>query len=98
MTTLSEFDDLRSILKEAKKSKNRPNNLKDKVVSYNMLTAKISLQILARRTELDTAIKAFEHQYFMQHSKLLKREPRYMELLKERNHAKSVLRAMNVSL
>ena len=95
---LREFDELRSILKEAKKSKNRPNNLKDKVVRYNMLTAKISLRILGRRTELDQAIKDFEQQYFMQHSKLPKREPTYIELLKERNYAKAALRAMNVSL
>lgn len=95
--TLREFDELRSILKEAK-SKNRPNNLRDKVVRYNTLTAKLSLQILARRTELDTAIKAFEQKYFIEHSKLPKREPAYMELLKERNYAKAALRAMNVSL
>ena len=95
---MREFDKLRSILKEAKKSKNRPNNLKDKVVRYNMLTAKISLQILACRTELDKAIKDFEKQYFMQYSKLPKRKPTYMELLKERNYAKAALRAMNVSL
>lgn len=62
-----------------------------------MLTAKISLQILGHTTKLDKAIKDFERQYFMQHSKLPKREPTYMELL-ERNYAKAALRAMNVSL
>lgn len=96
--TLREFDEFRFILKEAKKSKSRPHNLKDKVVRYNMLTAKLSLQILARRTELDTAIKAFEQQYFNKHSKLPKYEPTCMELLKKRNNAKAALRAMNVSL
>jgi hypothetical protein len=96
--TLREFDELRSVLKEAKKSKSKPHNLKDKVVRYKTLMAKLSLQILGRRNELDTAIKAFEHQYFAKYSKLPKREPTYTELLKKRNYAKAALRAMNVSL
>ena len=53
--TLREFNELRSVRQRS------PNNLKDKVVRYNMLTAKLSLQILGQRTERDTIIKAFEH-------------------------------------
>ena len=40
---IREFDELRSTLKEAKKNKGRKNNLKEKVVRYNTLAAKLSL-------------------------------------------------------
>ena len=96
---IREFDELRSTLKEAKKNKGRKNNLKEKVVRYNTLAAKLSLQVLARRTQLDEAIKEFEHQYFLKHGQLPKRDVcSYTELITERNHAKVALRTLNISL
>jgi hypothetical protein len=64
---IREFDELRSILKEAKINKGRQNHLKDKVVRYNTLAAK---QLLARRTQLDDAVKESEHQLFLKHGQL----------------------------
>ena len=71
---IREFDELQSILKEAKKDKGRKNNLTEKVVRYNTLAAKLSLQVLARRTKVDKAVKEFEHQYFLKHGQLPKRD------------------------
>ena len=96
---IREFDELRSTLKEAKKNKSRKNNLKEKVVRYNTLAAKLSLQVLARRTQLDEAVKEFEHQYFLKHGQLPKHNvSSYTELITERNHAKVALRTLNISL
>ncbi len=95
---LKEFDELRSTLKEAKKTRYRPKNLKDKVERYKVLSAKISLQVLAKRTQLDDAVRKYEHQYFLKHGQLPKRDPSYTDLIKERNLAKGVLRTLNISL
>ena len=95
---LQEFDGLRSKLKEAKKNKGRQINLKEKVERYNLLSAKISLQVLAKRTQLDEAVKKFEQEYFLKHGQLPQRDLSYIQLIKERNNAKAVLRTLNVSL
>ena len=92
---LKEFDELRSTLKEAKKTRDRPKNMKDKVERYKVLSAKISLQVLAKRTQLDDAVKKYEHQYFLKHGQLPKSDPSYTDLIKERN---PVLRTLNISL
>ena len=44
---LKEFDELCSTLKKAKKTRCRPKNMKDMVERYKMLSAKISIQVLA---------------------------------------------------
>ena len=86
---IREFDELRSILKDAKKNKGRNNNLKEKVERYNTLAAKLSLQVLARRTKLDEAVKEFEHQYFLKHSGLPKRDvPSYTKLITQKKPCK----------
>jgi hypothetical protein len=95
---LKEFDQLRSTLKEAKKTRDRPKNMKDKVERYKVLSAKISLQVLGKRTQLDDAVKKYEHHYFLKHGQLPKSDPSYADLIKERNHAKAILRTLNISL
>ena len=65
---------------------------------YKELSANISLQVLAIRTQSDNAVKKFEQQYFLKHGQLPKHDPSYNDLIKERNHAKAVLRALNISL
>lgn len=84
--------------RKPKNTRCRPNNVKDIVERYKMLSAKISIQVLAKRTQLDDAVKRFEQQYFLKHGQLPKGDLSYSELLKERNHAMAVLRTLNISL
>ena len=85
---LKEFDELRSTLKEARKTRGNPNNIKDEVERYKVLSANISLQPLAKRTQLDNAVKKFEQQYFVKHGQLPKCDPSYNGLIKEKKSCK----------
>ena len=97
--TLREFDQLRHALKDAKKSKNKRANIKDQVSRYNNLTATLSLKVLARKTNLDKRLKELEHEHFKKHQRLPGRHNSlYTELLSQRNHAKAILRNLNIGL
>lgn len=69
--------------------------MKGKVERYKGLSAKFSLQALAKTTQLDNAVKKIEQQYFLKHAN----SPSVIHLtMKGKNHAKAVLRALNISL
>ena len=78
---LKEFDELCSTLKEARKTRGNPKNIKDEVERCKVLLANISLQPLAKRTQLDNAVKKFEQQYFVKHGQLPKCDPSYNGLI-----------------
>lgn len=71
--------------------------MNDKVERYKVLSAKVSLQVLAKRTQLDDAIRKYERQYFLKHGHFPKHNPSYTDLIKERNLAKGVLKTLNIA-
>ena len=65
-----EFDTLRYNLKEIKRTKVRCPQLKEKVSKHNSLAAKLSAQILAKKSSTEASIKDLEHKHFQQHDRL----------------------------
>ena len=59
-----EFDTLRYNLKEIKRTKVRCPQLKEKVSKHNSLAAKLSAQILAKKSSTEASIKDLEHKHF----------------------------------
>ena len=74
--------------------------MKEMVSSYNTLSAKIGLQILSKKTELDERIKDIEHQHFRKYSRLPSKSINalYSNTLSKRNQAVVILRNMKISL
>lgn len=69
----------------------------EKASRYNRLTALLSSKVLAMRNSFDKDLKTLEHEHFKKHHHLPDRSNSvYAELLSRRNHAKAVLRNMNI--
>ena len=67
-------------------------------VKSREIRTQLKSAVLAKRTQLDEAVKKFESEYFLKHGQLPQRDLPYIKLIKERNDAKAVLRTLNVSL
>ena len=67
-STIQEFDELCSKLKELKRSKTQKK--REAVKRYKHLSSLLSARVLAKRTQLDGQIRDLEHQHFITHGKV----------------------------
>ena len=91
---LVRHDDLRFKLKETKKAGKRMHQ--KSISEYNALVAKFKPKIMLVESERAAELKQLEKQHFQQHGNLPTKTKgsQYSNLLKERNVAKAILRAM----
>lgn len=95
---LKEFDQLRHLLKDAKRTKRICPNLKEKITRHNQLAAQLGLKVLSRKTAIDEKIKDVEHHHFQVNGHLPNKQTNadYSKLLSEKSLAKTILRNLNL--
>ncbi len=98
-TELVAFDELRYQLKEAKKQKSTRHNFKQLLNKHDNYLAKLTSTILKKETVIKRQIQDFEHKFFFSHGKLpTTSSSEYTRLISSRNHARLLLRNLNVHL